>query len=419
MDFNGFSSMEKSTLFQNSPSTQEVPEEKQQMSNESLNFSGDYHPLQQNHQSELLQYLQSQNINFNSSSHQENINQIQQLLQDNQTQWNPPPVQEITSKSKIKKVMHGKACTSCRKVHTACDNGRPCRRCILYNLECIDPPKKIRQTKSKSGTTKPSSSHKSTPYTQSHQSPQQQSILDKGDQIFSELLTEKNVAEFFSDTSLNFRPNNAFDYQPNNLTISSPNNSQLQVYDPHIDSMNRMTDALTVLAQQMVDLKHSNKSLEVKINQVTEELEQMKAANNQIISRKDWFAFKSQESDLSIAVWRPTFINDTKQLILIECNTRFKELVGYSEEVLANNFNANTLLNWQMEVCPNFRSSVLQAADIDDCDDKFLNFVPLNLRTKINVASGMKDVQISIHPIKDSINGKTLKYFLMHVLEVA
>lgn len=45
---------------------------------------------------------------------------------------------ESTPKSKT-------ACVSCRKLHSACDFKRPCKRCFINGIECIDPAPKSRK----------------------------------------------------------------------------------------------------------------------------------------------------------------------------------------------------------------------------------------------------------------------------------
>lgn len=49
----------------------------------------------------------------------------------------------------VKRLQVPKACTNCRKMHTACGTERPCKRCIQHNLtdSCIDIARKKRLTK--------------------------------------------------------------------------------------------------------------------------------------------------------------------------------------------------------------------------------------------------------------------------------
>eukprot|EP01120_Amphizonella_sp_Union-15-10_P001227 TRINITY_DN11279_c0_g1_i1.p1 TRINITY_DN11279_c0_g1~~TRINITY_DN11279_c0_g1_i1.p1 ORF type:complete len:347 (-),score=49.45 TRINITY_DN11279_c0_g1_i1:80-1120(-) len=61
------------------------------------------------------------------------------------------PVSPENSRRKRKQVK--KACTNCRKAHSACDAQRPCNRCKKYNLEstCVDHQRKKRKYKLQDG----------------------------------------------------------------------------------------------------------------------------------------------------------------------------------------------------------------------------------------------------------------------------
>jgi hypothetical protein len=56
---------------------------------------------------------------------------------------------EVTSRIRKRKVISRKACESCRKAHACCGDSRPCKRCQMLNLECVDVPSKKRGRKRK------------------------------------------------------------------------------------------------------------------------------------------------------------------------------------------------------------------------------------------------------------------------------
>jgi len=192
-----------------------------------------------------------------------------------------------------------------------------------------------------------------------------------------------------------------------------------------------MTEAISLLTQQMIEIKTSNKSLENKLNKVTDELDSMKTNPTKDVTLfgKDhnWFSFQEQP-DLSISVWKPSYLGTNKHLILVECNARFKDLVGYPDDILKNNFSASRLINWQMEICPRFREAITKIAHTESvsplsfdekqkdapCDAALLNTI--TFKTQINVMTGPKFVQITIQPIKDQ-NDTAVKYFVMQILE--
>lgn len=307
-------------------------------------------------------------------------------------------VVEISSRTnQPKRKQVARACSNCRKVHTACDSHRPCKRCILYGLNCIDPPRKKREPKK----------------------PKIEPVIP------TNYLHSYNSLENNNNSNLDFSSSpQPFDNQsPNSLTLIQPNNSRY-LYQPDMyDSVTKMTEAINRLSQEMAELKHSNKALETRLSHVTQELDEVKVANTpktiQLFPTSKWYSFHEQ-ADLSISVWRPQMIDNKKKLVLTECNGRFKQLVGYSDEVLSNAFTANQLIDWQSEICPRFRENFgtcdNSQYDFSHSKDDPSRFKPISLRTQIKSVTGFKDVMITLQPIRSYKN--ELKYFLMHMLEI-
>jgi hypothetical protein len=396
-------------------------------------------------------------------------NQYAQQAAELTAQYFQQPHQPTTGGQKVgKRTQVSRACANCRKVHTGCDANRPCRRCILYNLECIDLPRKKR-SKSPKPKSPTKSNSSSSPASISSQSPlptpQQVSTQDVFDPLYDlDILSVGDLDFIQPDTvalaeitptlnnATSFNPSNGNLYNssaPQNLSVvpsyqhpynhSASNwsvipqpSQQLFETQQMMEPLNKMTEAITILTQQMTELRTSNKSLERKLSKVTEELDEVKSKSSISLleNQSQWFSFR-ETFDLSISVWKPFCAGSKKELILVECNNNFKQLVGYPDEVLRNNFTASRLLNWQMHVCPRFRETVTKAAETGELDPyndgkdspltkEACKPMTISFQTQINVLSGMKNVSITINPIvqPNSTDVCDVKYFIMHTLEL-
>lgn len=168
---------------------------------------------------------------------------------------------------------------------------------------------------------------------------------------------------------------------------------------------------IVFLFQQIVELKENNKQLEKKLAGVTSELGDIKSkptiatvappnkANNQPALQPSnntpnllspWHTFQPQ-TDLAISVWKNMGYSKN---ILVECNHKFLELLGYPIEVLKNDFSCSRLIQ-------------------NNPDEKKDREYPM--RTQIVTANGLKDVFLTINPVADRTS---VKYYVLHILEV-
>jgi len=265
-------------------------------------------------------------------------------------------------------------------------------------LESKPEPKFQAITKKESGTTTPKT--KTVPQ-QTAQAPVGTMSSNTGNKLLNELLQNSK--------------------QLNSLSAALPSpesdNPAISLMEP----LNQLSEAILGLTQQMAEIRESTKNLESKLNRLSDEVEQVKisveARTMQLFPRSNnWNEFYPPQEDLSISLWAFRHLGDTKSLILVECNARFKDLLGYPDQLLKNNFSADRLLNWQQEICPHFHEGMKIDKPAGDCLLDPISSKTISFRTQINVASGVKDAMITIHPICSS--NQQLKYFLMHILEV-
>lgn len=112
-----------------------------------------------------------------------------------------------------------------------------------------------------------------------------------------------------------------------------------------------------------------------------------------------WHSF-SPQLDLAISVWK-ALPDRHGSNILIECNNKFIEMIGYPIETLRNNFLCCQLIR-KSDLCNKNPSS---------------NQREWPKRTQIITAFGLKDVFITISPVTDQHSRP--KYYITHILEVS
>jgi hypothetical protein len=365
---------------------------------------------------------------------------LQQLQSSNTGLWSPPTEYvasnqhaQASANHQPKRLQVPKACSNCRKMHAGCDHVRPCKRCVQNGLEatCVDVPRKKRVSKKR---TRPEDlvevkheqvapSTPSLPNTALVVSTQQK-IEDPNK------MWEDTYNELFGGTiadqlqppprrgSLEFNP---FSYQPDSYLLSEIPSSPLQYNRAVITNMPPATPSppqpsnsydFDYLLTQIRELHDSNKTLESKLMGVTNELIDMKKSpsipnllnpsgvNRPLLTgtQTGWHSFGSQQ-DVAVSLWKTT--GTTMGNVLLECNTKFVQLLGYSLEVLGNNFNCTNMIR-QQDLC----------GDKDNCK-------AWPKRTQIITATGLKDVLVTITPVqtgKDKLPPNT-KYFLVNMTE--
>jgi hypothetical protein len=97
---------------------------------------------------------------------------------------------------------------------------------------------------------------------------------------------------------------------------------------------------------------------------------------------------------LAISVWKNIGYSSN---ILVECNNKFVELLGFPMEHLRNNFSCAKLIK-------------------RDSDYSRNNGREWPKRTQIVTAEGFKDVFMTINPVSDQ--NSVVKYYVLHILEV-
>lgn len=322
------------------------------------------------------------------------------------------PTRQPTPKrsSQPKRSQVPKACSNCRRMHAACDIERPCRRCVQGGLSdsCIDVPRKKRVSKKRKNE-------------ESVNPPQEGSNSSWDDTLRDFLqyqeMRQNSPSHPSTGSTPILSPSQALElYNPLNYQTEG-SLQELQNYTlspsssltppPSTPNSNSFFD-LSFLMQQITELKDSNKALENKLHGVSQELLDMRTETKmvgQLTSNvmSGWHSFMPQ-SELAISVWRPLDRGGTVPLanVLMECNDKFVNLMGYPMEVLRNNF-----------LCSNMMCRTEEASD-----DKSLNCRDWPKRTQITTAQGSKEVFITITPIQDGKNKTSAKYYLMYILEV-
>jgi len=265
-----------------------------------------------------------------------------------------------------------RACSNCRKTHAACDNERPCTRCVTHNQSetCVDVPRKKRVNKKQKNMNEESTSSQSpsssSPNTQSNQSPS--SISPAPIELNSKIFKVSNTGN---------SPN--LTYQDGGFDTAYSRTTSNSISDQELD----------LLMREAVHLEEHNKNLEVKLVGLTNELSMLKEVSKTNRGNLIWHQLRPKHAlqNLAVSVWKG--IPESNHL-LVECNRRFVDLVGYSENQLRDHFTSNKLL---------------QSIDSSISSTRLI---------KVNTAQGLKNVFASINPIQDEFN---CQYIIIQMLE--
>jgi len=342
----------------------------------------------------------SANMETESSNNLLNITNMQEVDTESQT-----AEQQAAAAAAAKRIQVPKACSNCRRMHAGCDLGRPCRRCVQNGLEssCVDVPRKKRASRKRSkddGISPDSTMEDSTKIWE-----------DTYNELFGQNSSENRIQPYNPPASFGNQSFDPYVFQPESLLLpdmgasmrnplhSAPTQMELPTQNP-LPSMGG--NDFNFLVQQIQELRDGNKNLEGKLLGVTHELSDMQSKNK--LARESmltgWHTFQPQQ-DLAISVWKASALEEggcTKN-VLIECNERFVEMLGYPIDTLKNNFTCSRLVRKQ-DICPENR-------------DK--NGREWPKRTQIITAFGLRDVFITISPVHDHTN--IVKYYIVHILE--
>lgn len=324
---------------------------------------------------------------------------------------NPPPTEQLNSetnkinslqpqKLKRKRIQAQRACTNCKKLHSRCDNQRPCKRCFQSGFEatCADLPRKRRMSKSYSEQV--NNVWESTLNVAPRNFVPNLSTLWTQYQINQEPLitTSNEILGPFHEIQ-NYTNNKIVDYEenPKNYSPFTFTNSN-PTYTPNLEScdntpklMRKSSENQSLLMEnflyhQMEELKERNPN-SIQNNFINESVfngeDKILETDNKLI----WHSLLPQ--DYAISVWKSTSTPGFN--FLVECNQRFIDLVGYPIEQLKNNFPCQKLF----------------------ISKKFGEF---SKRTQIGTAFGFKEVYLSIFPLitDNDLN----KHFIVSMLEI-
>lgn len=371
-----------------------------------------------------------------------------------------PPMPEPKSKSSsnfLKRTQVPRACTNCRKMHAACGMERPCKRCSQNGLEesCQDVPRKKRSSKKKSkqqdsddeddfeDEIQPQTQHQIPQSIQQPNTPFIQTPIPSQSKMWEEtyaelfgVAKENNFSSLLNSTYASGprkeRPQMGFQPDPLILTeldeekkshgptyYSAPQPSmsatQVEAFIPKnqtwapkqvqqvpqempIPKSTANSPNVSLLLQQIQELREMNTQLEKKLNFVSNELTDLKLKSPM---RHGWITLTPQ-SELAISVWKSvTSSSQGTQNVLVECNERFVDILGYPVEVLRNNFPCSKMIR---------RKDLLPS----DPDGGRLEWPK---KTQIVTAKGMRDVFIIIYPVLDA--DSVIQYFVVHLMDVA
>jgi len=339
-----------------------------------------------------------------------------------------------------KRLQVPRACSNCRRMHAGCGVERPCKRCIHNGLEssCVDVPRKKRSVKkgkndseegdfirAKSNVTSPSSSP-------TMQTTAVVRIKPEGDQhqlwqdTFHELYestsgpssttsslgslsdidlsaplifgSESDNSGFFSSfshndpihshDSIHIHSHDVIHHHDHDLHDMLPQ-------EPHHDlplplAVNHHEEfEYNNLLLEITNLNENNKSLETKLQSLCEELVEMKKA---VPTKRRTEGPLTQQAvmenpNVSVSMWMASFTD----LVLVECDQRFVQIMGLPMDILKDNFPF---------------SRVLENTPSDHNWPK---------KVKISTLSGSKEVLMTINMLTD---GTTVKYFVVHILEL-
>lgn len=261
-------------------------------------------------------------VNVNVLSNQSNLTHV---LGGNPL--NPPPT--ATQPGMQRKRGHvSKACTNCRKMHAGCDKERPCARCVFNGWEatCVDTPRKKRISKKvkpgeKSDIIKiegnSSSSEKQDNFEKIWSTPTFEALSQD---IFNELYNNMSTGNRNSEVSTpeppssqedNSNTNSPINFLPESLLLTAsdimkptPKSCSTSAKKPVLQGLSSMSVEITqmpapappsnpsfitrkeatLMVKEIGDLRDKNRTLESKLDSVTQELSDLKERHLQLVN---------------------------------------------------------------------------------------------------------------------------------------
>jgi len=209
---------------------------------------------------------------------------------------------------KMKRGHVSKACTNCRKMHAGCDIQRPCSRCVFHRMEstCVDIPRKKRTSRGKKqGEDSPDDSppEVTTAVVVENKGDEQPSTPNEKvwKDTFNELFGEVAASTPVPNTSLPATPaNNFFQQSLFADLLGAESDKPFQPTD-FLNADNSLSESpkkdFQELKQQMEDLRQSNVMLENRLNNVTEELTEMRQKMQQMLQLLGGFFVPPQNTN--------------------------------------------------------------------------------------------------------------------------
>jgi len=207
---------------------------------------------------------------------------------------------------KMKRGHVSKACINCRKMHAGCDIQRPCSRCVFHKMEstCVDIPRKKRMSRKKKGEDSLDDSPpeftsivvEAKKEEQPGVAPSEKLWKDTFNEIFDEINGNPPTPSSVPSTNPFTPQQQSFMFTDllNPDTDTDPSNSSKGFQtsdffnlDNTCSSSSSLFDSpkkdFQEMKQQMEDLRHSNVLLESKLNNVTQELTEMRQKMQQLL----------------------------------------------------------------------------------------------------------------------------------------
>lgn len=148
-------------------------------------------------------------------------------------------------------------------------------------------------------------------------------------------------------------------------------------------------EEIDLLMEKAMELEEKNKALESQLASLTGELSLLRESQRDADFSRNQLGpqVKQSQHNLAVSIWKET--NEEHNYELIECNSSFLELVGYSEQDLRKHFTSKQLF---------------QAFDGPSASPK---------RMKVNTAHGLKEVVTMINSIQETSS----RYIIIQMLE--
>jgi hypothetical protein len=305
------------------------------------------------------------------------------------------PKAEDTKRSQV-----SQACSHCRQKHIACDQKRPCERCVVAKIDCVDVPRKKRTKKQE--VIVPEFEKTAAPQTvQSapvprkneniHHTAEQSNPNRWEDAMFTELFAPQpqsfqdfGMADHINDAR-NFTVATEFPSPSSDGKQDSSPNGESSASDSSDSTPHLPKEVFDYLTKQISDLQQSNQVLTHRLKEVADQLDSIKTQQKLIHPT-------SQGKDLAISLW--VVDPQTSDKYLVECNDQFVSLLGIPLNTLKNRFTTKDLIH---KIFPG-----------ESKDGK------AHRRTIINTSSGHSEVYMSVTPVCDQ--QKKLIYHIVHIL---